>query len=209
MTRDVPATCDVQTPCGVPPQREAPTLCEGPTPSSATPRGTAVAGATVAMLLLAGRAGGGATSGTPVIVALTYSGIRYDCDRLSDIAPMLAPADPDAVDSAPDRRALTKAVGQAAGQAAEARQTVEETETHVDDVAARNPEFDGHTLGVLVNRGQEYGIELVNLASSPSEGLLTDLGFDPHPNAASADDVLSVRWTADTLETTLDGTFDE
>lgn len=177
MTRDVPATCDVQTPCGVPPQREAPTLCEGPTPSSATPRRTAVAGATVAMLLLAGRAGGGATSGTPVIVALTYSGIRYDCDRLSDIAPMLAPADPDAVDSAPDRRALTKAVGQA--------------------------------LGVLVNRGQEYGIELVNLASSPSEGLLTDLGFDPHPNAASADDVLSVRWTADTLGTTLDGTFDE
>lgn len=128
-----------------------------------------------------------------LIVALTYSGIQDDYDRLSDIAPVLAPSDADSITRAADWQAMTEAIGEAVDLLSDAQQVVADTDAHVEAVAARNTEFAGHSLGVLVNRGQEYGIELVNTAGSPAEELLTGLGFEPHPHASDVHDVLSLE----------------
>jgi ABC-type Fe3+-hydroxamate transport system substrate-binding protein len=46
---------------------------------------------------------------------------------------------------------------------------------------------------MIINRGEEYGVELLNNADSSTEDLLTSLGFAPHPHASEVTDALSLE----------------
>ncbi|MFT4030730.1 MAG: ABC transporter substrate-binding protein, partial [Protaetiibacter sp.] len=50
---------------------------------------------------------------------------------------------------------------------------------------------------IIINRGQESGIEFVNVAGSSAEELLTELGFAEHPNVA---ELSSFEWGEVSLE---------
>ncbi|MFT4213692.1 MAG: ABC transporter substrate-binding protein [Microbacterium sp.] len=130
-----------------------------------------------------------------LIVASTYGNLETDFERLSDIAPVLA------VDSIGDYswdwRELVSAVGEATDLAARASEEIAETESATTDAAAAHPEYAGHTVGIIINRGEEYGIEFVNVAGSPAEELLTDLGFAEHPNV---EELSSFEWGEVSLE---------
>lgn len=117
-----------------------------------------------------------------LIVASTYGRLEDDFERLSTIAPVLA-AEP-VGDFAWDWRELVLSVGEATDLPSLAEQQVEETERIVEASAAEHPEFEGRTVGIVINRGQEAGIQFVNTAGSPAEQLLDQLGFAAHPKVA-------------------------
>ncbi|MFT3799108.1 ABC transporter substrate-binding protein [Microbacterium sp.] len=124
-----------------------------------------------------------------LIVASTYGNLEGDYEKLTAIAPVLAVAP--IADYAWDWRELIGAVGAATDLAARADEEIAATEQATTDAAAAHPEYAGHTVSVLINRGQEYGIEFVNVAGSPAEDLLTALGFAEHPNV---EELSSFEW---------------
>lgn len=115
-----------------------------------------------------------------LIVASTYGKLEDDFERLSSIAPMLAVER--SGDYAWDWRELVRGVGEATDLSDAAEREIAETETGIVEAAQAHPEYDGHTVSIIINRGQEAGIEFVNVAGSPAEELLDELGFSEHPN---------------------------
>lgn len=117
-----------------------------------------------------------------LIVASTYGKLEDDFKRLSSIAPVLAVER--SGDYAWDWRELIRGIGEATDLSRAAEQEIAETETRIVDAAAAHPEYDGRTVSIIINRGQEAGIEFVNITGSPTEELLDELGFGEHPKAA-------------------------
>jgi iron complex transport system substrate-binding protein len=117
-----------------------------------------------------------------LIVASTYGNLASDFERLSTIAPVLA-VEPTG-DYSWDWRELVTAVGEATDLSMDAAEQVVETEDAIVSAKAAHPEYSDHTVSIVINRGQEAGIEFVNIAGSPAEQLLDGLGFAPHPNVA-------------------------
>ncbi|HMR50136.1 MAG TPA: ABC transporter substrate-binding protein [Arachnia sp.] len=115
-----------------------------------------------------------------LIVASTFSGLEDEFARLSAIAPVVAAAPTG--DYAWDWRELIGVVGEATDLAGLAEQEIAETEAKVVDAAAAHPEWEGRTVSLIINRGQEYGVEFVNVDGSPAATLLDQLGFAPHPH---------------------------
>ncbi|MFT4229035.1 MAG: ABC transporter substrate-binding protein [Microbacterium sp.] len=130
-----------------------------------------------------------------LIVASTYGNLESDFDKLAEIAPVLA-ADPIG-DYSWDWRDLVSAVGDATDLAGLAADEIAETEQATSDAAAAHPEYAGHTVSIIINRGQEAGIEFVNVAGSPAEELLGELGFAEHPNVA---ELSAFEWGEVSLE---------
>jgi iron complex transport system substrate-binding protein len=131
-----------------------------------------------------------------LIVALTLNPLADHFDKLASIAPVLGgdgktEYDPGTNDA--DWRAIIRSIGSATDLAAASDAAITETEEHIDEVAENNPEFEGLTLAMIINRGEEYGVELLNNADSSTEDLLTSLGFAPHPHASEVTDALSLE----------------
>lgn len=114
-----------------------------------------------------------------LIVASTYGNLESDFARLATIAPVLAVET--VGDYEWDWRELTLAVGEATDLAASAAKEIAITEQSITDAAASHPEYDGRTIGIIINRGQEVGIEFVNTDDSTAAELLEQLGFAAHP----------------------------
>lgn len=114
-----------------------------------------------------------------LIVAISYGNLEDDFDRLSQIGPVLGPAEPGVA----DWQSALRSLGEALDLAEAAATVAAETEQVVTDAVADHPQYDGKTVGIVINRGQEGGLEFVNRSGSPAEAILTELGFAPHPNA--------------------------
>lgn len=130
-----------------------------------------------------------------LIVASTYGRLEDDFERLSTIAPVLAVAPTG--DYAWDWRELVLEVGEATDLGGRAEQEIAETERLVDEAAAEHPEYSGRTVGIIINRGQEAGIQFVNTAGSPAEQLLDRLGFSQHPKT---DELSAFDWGEISIE---------
>lgn len=115
-----------------------------------------------------------------LIVASTFGGVGDEFERLSAIAPVLAVAPTG--DYSWNWGELIRAVAEATDLSGRAEQEIEKTEAKVVDAAAAHPGWKGHTVSIIINRGQEAGIEFVNIDDSPAAELLDQLGFAPHPN---------------------------
>lgn len=124
-----------------------------------------------------------------LIVASTYGKLEDDFERLSSIAPVLAVAPTG--DYSWDWRELVLSVGEATDLASLAEAEVAETEQLVARAAEAHPEYDGRTVGIIINRGHEAGIQFVNTAGSPAEQLLDRLGFGTHPKL---DELSAFEW---------------
>jgi iron complex transport system substrate-binding protein len=117
-----------------------------------------------------------------LIVASTYGKLEDDFERLSTIAPVLA-VEPSG-DYAWDWRELIRGVGEATDLSVLAEQQIEETEASIVEAAQAHPEYQDRTVSIIINRGQEAGIQFVNTSGSPAEELLEQLGFAEHPNVS-------------------------
>ena len=129
-----------------------------------------------------------------LIVAQTLDAVGDRFERLSAIAPVLVrDSEEEYGQTSKDWRALVRSLAVAVDRAAAGEQVIADAEQHISDVAAAHPEYEGRTVSILINRGQEYGIELVNLAGTTTEELLTTLGFAPHPHADEVTEALSLE----------------
>jgi iron complex transport system substrate-binding protein len=129
-----------------------------------------------------------------LIVGQTLNAPGDHYDRLAEIAPVLVrDSEEEYYETSKDWRALVRALAVAVDRAEAGEQVIADTEGHLAEVAARHPEYEGRTVSILINRGQEYGIELVNLAGTTTEELLGTLGFAPHPHADEVTDSLSLE----------------
>lgn len=129
-----------------------------------------------------------------LIVAQTLDAMGDHYERLSAIAPVLArDSEEEYAETSKDWRALVRTLAVAVDRAEAGEQVITDTESHIAEVAARHPEYEGRTVSILINRGQEYGIELVNLEGTTTEELLSDLGFAPHPHGAEITEDLSLE----------------
>lgn len=115
-----------------------------------------------------------------LIVASTFGGLEDQFERLSAIAPVLAVGRTG--EYSWDWRELIGGVAEATDLSALAEEEIATTETAVVEAATAHPEWKGRTVSILINRGQEAGIEFVNIDGSPAAQLLTQLGFAEHPN---------------------------
>ncbi|WP_053352389.1 ABC transporter substrate-binding protein [Leucobacter musarum] len=130
-----------------------------------------------------------------LIVASTYGNLENDYERLSSIAPVLAVAP--SGDFAWDWRELVRGVGEATDLSERAEQQIDETESRITQAAQDHPEFSGKTVGIVINRGQETGLQFVNIDGSPAEELLDELGFAKHPHV---EELSSFDWGEISLE---------
>lgn len=129
-----------------------------------------------------------------LIVAQTLDAMGDRYERLSAIAPVLArDSEEEYGQTSKDWRALVRSLAVAVDRAAAGEQAIADAEQHIADVAAAHPEYEGRTVSILINRGQEYGIELVNLAGTTTEELLSTLGFAPHLHADEVTEDLSLE----------------
>lgn len=120
-----------------------------------------------------------------VIVATTYGNLEGDYERLASIAPVVTMESyADAESWQLDWRDVTQVIGDALDLSTAAAEVIDESDALVTETAAAHPEWAGLTTSIIVNRGEEAGLQLVNVAGSPAEALLTSLGFAPHPQAA-------------------------
>jgi iron complex transport system substrate-binding protein len=114
-----------------------------------------------------------------LIVALTHGALETDYDRLADIAPVLGKESEDDI----EWHGITESLGEALDLSGAADEVIAVTEQHVADAVAEHPQYEGKTVGIMINRGEEAGLEFVNRSGSPAEEILSTLGFAPHPEA--------------------------
>lgn len=117
-----------------------------------------------------------------LIVALGYSNLDQVFTKLKAIAPVLAVQEKGAF--IPDWRTTTNLIGATLDLPSRASEAIAATDQHIAKVAQDHPQWQGRTVAIVINRGSEFGVELVNNKGSQAEKLLTALGFAPHPNAA-------------------------
>ena len=121
-----------------------------------------------------------------LIVAAADIRLEPKYDRLTQIAPVLGPeTDLSQQQTVPPEswKTTIRLIGGALDLSAEAEEVITSVDEGVAAIAADHPEFAGRTVAVLINRGQDYGIELVNRADSVAEDLLSRMGFATHPKA--------------------------
>ncbi|MGP9537360.1 ABC transporter substrate-binding protein [Brachybacterium sp. AOP43-C2-M15] len=129
-----------------------------------------------------------------LIVAQTLDAVGDHYERLAEIAPVLArDSEEEYGRTDKDWRELVRGLAAAVDRIEAGESAITDAEQHIAEVAARHPEYEGRTLAILINRGQEYGIEMVNLAGTTTEELLDTLGFAPHPHAGEVTEPLSLE----------------
>ncbi|MGO1885627.1 MAG: ABC transporter substrate-binding protein [Citricoccus sp.] len=105
-----------------------------------------------------------------------------DIERLSQIAPVVEVPEEvpgDRVDwrDAPELLGASLDLGQTADEA------VAEAEDAMTATAEENPQFEGKTLTIAADYGEEYGIDYYTAAGGTAEQITGLLGFTPNPRA--------------------------
>lgn len=105
-----------------------------------------------------------------------------DIERLSEIAPVLEAEEIVPGDQV-DWREAPRLLGEALDLSDTAEEAVTEAEEAIEATAGENPEFDGRTVTLATDYGEEYGIEYYTAADGVAEEIVTLLGFEPNPLA--------------------------
>lgn len=121
---------------------------------------------------------------SPQLIVDTMEADPAAVEQIGAIAPVLgAPADSGADASWQER---VRVLGEALDLSGRAQQVIDEYDAKFRQIRADHPEFAGRTVDYLVFWGGTYGTGFQNTAGSASEALLSDLGFDPNPNAGNS-----------------------
>lgn len=113
-----------------------------------------------------------------VILAYTHTALADQYSELSAIAPVLAQPTEEKV----TWQDTTRAIGEVFDLQNAAQELIDGVDESIDAQSGQNPEYEGKTLSILVNRGSQFGVQFINTKDSYTEELLSDLGFAPHPN---------------------------
>ena len=125
---------------------------------------------------------------TPDLIVATFDyQLEANYDRLSQIAPVLGAESAEPPTSLESWKTGTRLIGTALDLSGQAEEVIASVDRAVASIASDHPEFQGRTVAVLINRGQDYGIELVNRDGSVAQDLLSQMGFAPHPNAKAGE----------------------
>lgn len=117
-----------------------------------------------------------------LIIATNWIFDEEEYAKLSAIAPVLDNEeliDGDKVEWQQTQRLI----GEVLDLRERADQLVNEAEDAIAAVAASHPEFDGKTVTIFTDYGEEYGISYYTVAGGTAESVLLDLGFAPNPTA--------------------------
>ncbi|QFG25312.1 ABC transporter substrate-binding protein [Actinomadura sp. WMMB 499] len=120
-----------------------------------------------------------AATNPDLIVAVGGILEKPEFTKLADIAPVL---DTETEEQIPWQD-LQRLVGKPLDLAAAADKAVTSAEQAVAEVAKAHPEFAGKTITVANDYGPQSGLSYYTVAGSITEGIMTDLGFKPNPNA--------------------------
>lgn len=119
----------------------------------------------------------------PDLIVAIYSGIdRATYDALSKIAPVIAQTD-EFPDYQQPWQETTRQVGEAIGRPAEADRLVKGVETKMTDLAAKHPEWKGHSLTVATYDGKALS---AFASKDPRTRFFTGLGFTANPQVDDA-----------------------
>ncbi|GAB3842995.1 ABC transporter substrate-binding protein [Nesterenkonia populi] len=105
-----------------------------------------------------------------------------DIERLSEIAPVLEDAEVVPGDQV-DWRDAPRLLGEALDLEEAAETAISEAESAMEATAEEHPEFEGRTITLATDYGEEYGIEYYTAAGGTAEEITTLLGFEPNPLA--------------------------
>lgn len=119
-----------------------------------------------------------------LIVAITLGTLSDEYQKLTAIAPVLAIKGDTEVWKL-DWKTITRALAAPLDLTAAGEASIAKTEQYLTDGAAKNPQYRGKTISFVMNRGQEAGLQLVNIADSPLEGVLSEMGFAQHPQRSA------------------------
>lgn len=127
----------------------------------------------------------------PDLIIFSGADLSDGYERLSTIAPVLAPETEEAVDAGLDWRTEIQAIGEALDLSDAADQAAQKYDDFFAQARQENPEFEGLTATYLLQYGEEYGTVYASAPGGDEARLLEDLGFEPNPLAAQfADDDL-------------------
>ncbi|WP_022873253.1 ABC transporter substrate-binding protein [Nesterenkonia alba] len=107
-----------------------------------------------------------------------------EIERLSEIAPVLEHDEIVPGDQV-DWRDAPELLGQALDLSEAAAEVIAEAEQSIEDTAADHPEFEGTSLTLATDYGEEYGIEYYNTPGGTAEEIVNMLGFET-PSGAEA-----------------------
>lgn len=105
-----------------------------------------------------------------------------DIDRLSEIAPVLE-ADETVPGDQVDWRDAPRLLGEALDLEQTADEAIADAESAIEETASEHAEFEGETITLATDYGEEYGIEYYTAADSTAESMTSMLGFEPNPLA--------------------------
>lgn len=116
-----------------------------------------------------------------LIIAVNWVPIEDDFDRLTEIAPVLAEEEFQA--DKLDWREPQRLVGEALDLSAAADESIVAAEDAIAETAVEHSEYEGKTITIAYDYGQEYGIEYYTVTGGTAEDVVLDLGFEPNPLA--------------------------
>lgn len=105
-----------------------------------------------------------------------------DISRLSEVAPVLENDEVVPGDQL-DWREATRDLGRALDLTEAAEDAVAEAEQAIEDTAAEHPEFEGSTITLAYDYGEEYGIDYYTVTGGTAEDIVSLLGFASNPLA--------------------------
>ncbi|MGO1510700.1 MAG: ABC transporter substrate-binding protein [Actinomycetaceae bacterium] len=125
----------------------------------------------------------------PDLIIGVNQGFMYEdsYDELTQIAPVLEFGEQVPADQL-DWRDIHLLIGETLDLGAAAQEDVDEADQAIDDAGAAHPEFEGRTITLAQDYGEEYGVEYYTAAGGVAEGIVTQLGFVPNPLAGAYTD---------------------
>lgn len=114
-----------------------------------------------------------------------------DIERLQEIAPVLEHDEIVPGDQV-DWRDAPALLGEALDLTQAAEDAVAEAEQSIEDTAADHPEFEGTSITLATDYGEEYGLEYYNAEGGTAEEIVNMLGFVTPDEAANYSDSATV-----------------
>lgn len=136
----------------------------------------------------------GVAASEPDLIFLPDTAEMYedeDIERLGEIAPVLEAEEIVPGDQV-DWREAPRLLGEALDLSETAEEAVTEAEEAIQATADDHPEFEGQTITLATDYGEEYGIEYYTAADGAAEEIVTLLGFEPNPLAEQFTDDATV-----------------
>ncbi|HLR44187.1 MAG TPA: ABC transporter substrate-binding protein [Brevibacterium sp.] len=105
-----------------------------------------------------------------------------DLARLAAIAPVLEAPDVISGDQV-DWRDAPQLLGEALDLRSRAEDAIREADEAIEATSEEHPEFDGRTITLAYDYGEEFGIDYYTVTDGTAEEIVTLLGFEPNPLA--------------------------